>query len=47
MPWPAWLVRPHGPVPYDVANAAMHELAERRLAEEIPDTVILLQSPPV
>lgn len=44
---PAWLVRPHGPVPYDVANAAMHELAERRLAEEIPDTVILLEHPPV
>jgi lipoyl(octanoyl) transferase len=42
----AWLIRP-GTVPYDVANAAMHRLAERRLAEEIPDTVILLEHPPV
>jgi lipoyl(octanoyl) transferase len=46
MPVPAWLIRP-GTVPYDVANAAMHRLAERRLAEEIPDTVILLEHPPV
>jgi lipoyl(octanoyl) transferase len=43
---PAWLLRP-GTVPYDVANAAMHRLAERRLADEIPDTVILLEHPPV
>jgi lipoyl(octanoyl) transferase len=46
MPVPAWLIRP-GTVPYDVANAAMHRLAERRLANEIPDTVILLEHPPV
>lgn len=46
MPVPAWLIRP-GTVPYDVANAAMHRLAERRLADEIPDTVILLEHPPV
>ena len=46
MPVPAWLIRP-GTVPYDVANAAMHHLAERRLADEIPDTVILLEHPPV
>jgi lipoyl(octanoyl) transferase len=46
MPVPAWLILP-GTVPYDVANAAMHRLAERRLAEEIPDTVILLEHPPV
>ena len=46
MPLPAWLIRP-GTVPYDVANAAMHRLAERRLADEIPDTVILLEHPPV
>ncbi|TMK34652.1 MAG: lipoyl(octanoyl) transferase LipB [Actinobacteria bacterium] len=46
MPVPAWLIRP-GTVPYDVANAAMHRLAERRLAGEIPDTVILLEHPPV
>jgi lipoyl(octanoyl) transferase len=42
----AWLLRP-GTVPYDVADAAMHLLAERRLAGEIPDTVILLEHPPV
>jgi lipoyl(octanoyl) transferase len=46
MPVPAWLIRP-GTVPYDVANAAMHRLAERRLSDEIPDTVILLEHPPV
>ncbi|TMM24604.1 MAG: lipoyl(octanoyl) transferase LipB [Actinobacteria bacterium] len=46
MPVPAWLIRP-GTVPYDVANAAMHRLAERRLADEIPDTIILLEHPPV
>jgi lipoyl(octanoyl) transferase len=43
---PAWIVRP-GTVPYDLANRAMHGLAERRLADEIPDTVILLEHPPV
>jgi lipoyl(octanoyl) transferase len=46
MPVPAWLIRP-GTVPYDVANAAMHRLAERRLDDEIPDTVILLEHPSV
>jgi lipoyl(octanoyl) transferase len=44
---PAWLIRPVGPVPYDAANDAMHALAERRLAGGIPDTVILLEHPPV
>ena len=29
----AWLVRAPGPVSYDAANAAMHELAEQRLAQ--------------
>jgi lipoyl(octanoyl) transferase len=43
----AVLVRPDGPVPYALANEAMHRLAERRLAGEIPDTVILLEHPPV
>src|SRR5215467_6501658 len=43
---PAWLLRA-GLVPYDGANAAMHELAEQRLAGLIPDTVILLEHPPV
>ena len=47
MPRPAWLIRPDGPVPYDVANEAMHDLARRRLDDEIPDTVILLEHPPV
>src|ERR671911_389106 len=43
----AMLVRPEGPVPYALANEAMHRLAERRLAGEIPDTIILLEHPPV
>jgi hypothetical protein len=34
MPVPAWLIRP-GTVPYDVANTAMHRLAERRLDDEL------------
>lgn len=46
-PRPAWLIRPDRPVPYDAANQAMHALAERRLAGQIPDTVILLEHPPV
>ena len=44
---PTWIVRPPGPIPYDLANVAMHGLAERRLAGEIPDTLILLEHPPV
>ena len=43
----AALIRPNGQVPYGPANEAMHRLAERRLAGEIPDTVILLEHPPV
>ena len=43
----AWLIRPHGLVPYVEANDAMHALAERRLADEIPDALILLEHPPV
>lgn len=42
-----WLIEPDGLVAYDVANSAMHTLAERRLADQIPDTVILLEHPPV
>ncbi|MGH2529533.1 MAG: lipoyl(octanoyl) transferase LipB [Actinomycetota bacterium] len=42
-----WLLRPPGLVPYAAANPAMHELAERRLAGEVPDTLILLEHPPV
>jgi lipoyl(octanoyl) transferase len=43
----AVLLTPPGPVPYGPANEAMHRLAERRLAGEIPDTVILLEHAPV
>ncbi|MGZ8571328.1 MAG: lipoyl(octanoyl) transferase LipB [Actinomycetota bacterium] len=43
----AWLLEPEGPVPYDAANAAMHDLAERRLAGDVPDTLILVEHPPV
>jgi lipoyl(octanoyl) transferase len=43
----AWLICPDGPVPYSSANATMHQLAEQRLRGEIPDTVILLEHPPV
>jgi lipoyl(octanoyl) transferase len=42
----AWLVTP-GVVPYGVAYEAMHELAARRAAGEIPDVLILLEHPPV
>jgi lipoyl(octanoyl) transferase len=44
---PARLIDAARPVPYGPANEAMHRLAERRLAGEIPDTVILLEHPPV
>jgi lipoyl(octanoyl) transferase len=43
----AWLIRPAGLIDYDTANETMHALARRRLADEIPDTVIVLQHPPV
>jgi lipoyl(octanoyl) transferase len=43
----AWLIRPDGLVPYGVAFDWMHDLAERRLRDEIPDTLILLEHPPV
>ena len=43
----AHLIRPEGPVPYGPANEAMHLLAEQRLAGEVPDTVILVEHPPV
>lgn len=47
MPRSGWLVRPPEPVPYAVANEVMHDLARRRLAGEIPDTLILLEHPAV
>jgi lipoyl(octanoyl) transferase len=43
----AWLIKPAGLIDYDVANEAMHALARRRLADEVPDSVIILQHPPV
>ncbi len=43
----AWLLRPAGLVPYGPANAAMHRLAERRLAGEVPDSLVLLEHAPV
>jgi lipoyl(octanoyl) transferase len=42
-----WLIRPAGSVDYDRANELMHELASLRLRGEIPDTLILLEHPPV
>jgi lipoyl(octanoyl) transferase len=42
-----WLIRPAGVVEYDRANELMHELASLRLRGEIPDTLILLEHPPV
>ena len=42
-----WLLEPSGPVPYDTANDAMHSLAERRLGDRAPDSLILLEHPPV
>jgi lipoyl(octanoyl) transferase len=44
---PGQLVKPAGLVPYTAAYEAMHELAGRRLRDEIPDTLILLEHPPV
>lgn len=43
---PMWLFTP-GVTPYPVANEAMHELAGRRAAGEVPDALILLEHPPV
>jgi lipoyl(octanoyl) transferase len=42
-----WLLEPRGLVPYEPANDAMHSLAEQRLGDDIPDTLILLEHPPV
>jgi lipoyl(octanoyl) transferase len=47
MPNEGLLLRPHDLVGYEEANGAMHELADRRLAGELPDTLIVLQHPPV
>jgi lipoyl(octanoyl) transferase len=42
----AWLSTP-GVVPYAAADEAMHDLAARRSAGEIPDVLLLLEHPPV
>jgi lipoate-protein ligase B len=41
-----WLLTP-GVTPYRVANEVMHELAARRATGEIPDSLLLLEHPPV
>jgi lipoate-protein ligase B len=43
----ASLIAPPGLVLYPEAYRAMHSLAERRARREIPDTLILLEHPPV
>ena len=43
----AWSITPPSPVDYDSANAAMHDLAARRLDDAIPDAVVMLEHPPV
>jgi lipoyl(octanoyl) transferase len=47
VPRRAWLLEPPGPVDFATANEAMHDLARRRLADEVPDGLILLEHPPV
>jgi lipoyl(octanoyl) transferase len=42
-----WLILPEGLVPYGAAYDLMHRMAEQRAANEIPDTLILLEHPPV
>jgi lipoyl(octanoyl) transferase len=42
----AWLATP-GTIPYKGAYEQMHRLAERRVADEIPDVLLLLEHPPV
>jgi lipoyl(octanoyl) transferase len=44
---PGRLIRPAGLVDYDEANAAMHRLAEERLAGRGRDALIVLEHPPV
>ena len=44
---PAQLLQPEGFVPYGAAYDWMHDLAEKRAGGGIPDTLILLQHPPV
>lgn len=41
------VLRPAGLVPYRAAYEWMHDLAARRLRGEVPDTLVLLEHPPV
>ncbi len=41
-----WLLMP-GRLPYAAAYEAMHDLAARRASGEVPDTLMLLEHPPV
>jgi lipoyl(octanoyl) transferase len=41
------LLTPGGPVPYAEAYAWMHQQAEARLRGDVPDTIMLLEHPPV
>lgn len=43
---PAWLVSTER-VPYSAAYSAMHDLADRRAAGEVPDVLFLVEHPPV
>jgi lipoate-protein ligase B len=47
VPRRTWSIEPAAPVAYDLANEAMHDLARRRLDDRVPDTLILLEHPPV
>jgi lipoyl(octanoyl) transferase len=47
MPKTGVLLRPAGLIDYRTADVAMHDLADRRLAGENADTLIVLQHPPV
>ncbi len=42
-----WLIEPSGPVPFDPIDSAMHALADRRLRDEVPDSLIVLEHTPV
>ncbi|MEX2274486.1 MAG: lipoyl(octanoyl) transferase LipB [Actinomycetota bacterium] len=44
---PGWLLEPSGVIEYHRANEAMHELADRRLEDDVPDSLVLLEHPPV
>jgi lipoyl(octanoyl) transferase len=44
---PVRVLTPTGPMPYGEAYELMHDLAARRARGQIPDTLILLEHPPV